>query len=73
MVACFNGREDVVKVLLSSGRCGNLEARSKHGQMVLSLASWAGHVGVVRRLLEAGADAEARDETGMTAPDGGLS
>ena len=53
----------MVDVLLSRGRCGDLEARDdEYGRTALWLASWKGHASVVERLLCAGAEAE--DKTG---------
>jgi len=67
LVASRDDHLEVVDALLSSGRCGDLEARNKHGWTALYCAVLGGHASVVRRLLEAGANAEAKAASDLTA------
>lgn len=52
MAACHSGHDEVAEALLSSGRCGDLEARENRGRIALLVESCKGHVGVVHFLLE---------------------
>jgi hypothetical protein len=67
-VACFWGREDIVKLLLESGKV-DLESRSNYGEtpLLFAEASVDGcNEAVVRLLLEAGANPDARNVYGRT-------
>jgi len=58
--------EEVVDVLLSSERCGDVNAADASGETALHHAASAGAAGAVRRLLKAGADPRLCSEAGET-------
>ncbi|KAL6880170.1 hypothetical protein ACP4OV_011735 [Aristida adscensionis] len=51
--------ESALALLKKSG--GNIDARNAFGLSALHLATWRNHLPIVRRLLDAGADPDARD------------
>eukprot|EP00850_Spirogloea_muscicola_P008912 SM000049S16683 [mRNA] locus=s49:45544:47832:+ [translate_table: standard] len=63
-----SGHDDVVQLLLEwrGAASADLEARNMYGETPLHLAAKNGCLGVVRRLLGAGASTEARATNGMT-------
>lgn len=63
MAAAENGQAGAVEALLESG--ANVQAPAK-GQGPLAIAARAGHAGVVRLLLDAGADPRHTDSEGRT-------
>ncbi len=65
-LACFFGNEKSVALLLERGAALGTMARNPLGVLPLSSAVAGGNVGVVRRLLEAGADVESRQAGGFT-------
>ncbi|KAK6944175.1 Regulator of chromosome condensation, RCC1 [Dillenia turbinata] len=48
-------------LMLLKKNCGNVNARNPFGLTLLHIATWRNHVPIVRRLLAAGADPDARD------------
>jgi len=56
LAAIEAGHQDVVEVLVSSGRRLDLEVRDEHGRTVLWLAASQGRAAVVTALLQAGAE-----------------
>ena len=62
------GNEPLVEILLRHGATPNVVHRSTRGTP-LHIAVANGHVGIVRRLLAAGADPRARDDLGDTVLD----
>ncbi len=63
--AAYLGNLEIVDLLLKKG-AASLNEGNYRGQTPLHLACERGHPGVVTRLLEAGADVEARDTLGRT-------
>ena len=51
MLACFNGRKNVVKLLLENSDI-DLNARPNHGRTAFGMACHRGHKEVVELLLE---------------------
>jgi ankyrin repeat protein len=67
-VASSKGDASIVDLLLSSDGFDGVETRNiSYGQTALRCACVGGHITVVKRLLEAGADIAAVDKTGQTA------
>lgn len=73
MAASVNGHENVVEVLLGvpkdKDKGFNLDAKDQYGQTALAMAAGKGRLGIVRRLLEAGADWSVADANGKRAVD----
>lgn len=65
-LACFFGNEKTAALLLERGAEVAVMARNPLGVLPLSSAVAGGHVGIVRRLLAAGADVESRQAGGFT-------
>src|SRR5262249_9738315 len=65
MIAAFNGKEAVAKVLIEQG--ADPQARDRRGYTPLHWAALSGHAALVRLLLENGADRDARTGSGSTA------
>eukprot|EP00850_Spirogloea_muscicola_P005275 SM000024S07737 [mRNA] locus=s24:115248:117524:+ [translate_table: standard] len=63
-----SGHDDIVQLLVEwrGAASADLEARNMYGETPLHLAAKNGCLGVVRRLLRAGASTEARATNGMT-------
>lgn len=65
-VACQEGNETVVCMLLAAGRC-NVDDLDESGKTGLHRAAWAGHLEIVRLLVEKyKADTSVRDNDNMT-------
>ena len=64
IVACKNGQEEIVELLLESG--ADAMKTDKRGWTPLFTAAGKGHAGIVRRLVAAGADVDA--ESGNSTP-----
>jgi len=68
MRAVSGGYLDAVDALLACGRI-DLQAREESGATALHIAAGRGYANIVRRLLEAGAEARAADGEGRTPAD----
>lgn len=66
--AAAPGDRAIVDLLLGAGRCGDVGAADFAGRTALMRAASKGHADVIARLLQAGADGEARDKDRSTAP-----
>ncbi|XP_068637012.1 protein VAPYRIN-like [Aristolochia californica] len=67
-VAAVSGRGDVVeRLLIENGEKGRLESRDTQGRTPLHLAASKGHLLCLRRLVEGGADVNAKSDDGRTA------
>jgi hypothetical protein len=65
IIAVYNGRETIVRLLLENEADANVEEVDREPALVM--AARKGHLGVVRLLLGAGANIEAKDDYGETA------
>ena len=65
--AAYNGRIDIISMLISSGT--NVNSTNSIGQTPLHISAQYGYIDIVRRLLDSGADRTIRDNDGHTAVD----
>ncbi|KAI5826626.1 ankyrin, partial [Schizophyllum commune Tattone D] len=64
MISAFNGREDIVSVLLDRG--AHIEDSNAAGWTALNFAAEKGYLGIARLLLERGAFVSARTKQQAT-------
>ncbi|OWZ23575.1 Serine/threonine protein kinase [Phytophthora megakarya] len=65
--AASDGRVEIMKLLVEIGSARVNQAEGHLGWTPLMLATWNGHINVVRYLLDHGADVDAKDNGGSTA------
>jgi ankyrin repeat protein len=63
--AAGNGSEEVVRLMLETGKC-RINHQDKFGLTALHFASRKGYVGIVKRLITAGADPNIQENYGFT-------
>jgi len=68
MRACYEDRPAVVELLLAAPGLA-LEAREERGATALHVVAQTGNEAIARRLLQSGADRDARDRDGLTPAD----